>query len=360
VLRVAVAVPIVIAVASQRGSLAEALVRVRHISPAWLALALGAEVVSFLAAAELQHLLLAGAGARVDRCSLVALSYAGTALSATLPAGPAVAGRYTYRTLIRRGATPVAAAWALVATAVLSLVALLVLGLVGAQVRGLGVLCSTIGAVAGAAVIVVAAGAVAGLVWSSRHAGRLEAIVASGLRRYLAVRRAVFRRRRRPPPAVDPGPDGPVGPRRSPASAFGQASVHGLGPGPVAIGLGLATANWLADIAALAVAFGALGLTVPWRALIFAYAVTQVATSIPLLPGSIGIAEGSMAAALVCSGVSPMAAVAGVLVYRIVSFWLVLPTGWLAWTCLRPRPAGRRARGHRGRGVPCRVTRPAI
>jgi uncharacterized membrane protein YbhN (UPF0104 family) len=42
-----------------------------------------------------------------------------------------------------------------------------------------------------------------------------------------------------------------------------------------------------------------------------------------------------MAAALVCSGVHPTAAVAGVLVYRLVSFWLVLPAGWLAWTRLK-------------------------
>jgi uncharacterized protein (TIRG00374 family) len=104
--------------------------------------------------------------------------------------------------------------------------------------------------------------------------------------------------------------------------------------------LALAGANWLADLAALAVAFAALGLAVPWQGLLLAYAVTQLVTTIPLLPGSIGLAEGSMAAALVCSGVHPTEAVAGVLVYRLVSFWLVLPTGWLAWTFLR-RHGGR-------------------
>jgi uncharacterized membrane protein YbhN (UPF0104 family) len=46
-----------------------------------------------------------------------------------------------------------------------------------------------------------------------------------------------------------------------------------------------------------------------------------------------------MAAALVCSGVRPSAAIAGVLVYRLVSFWLVLPAGWLAWGYLDRRQA---------------------
>src|ERR1700730_7376925 len=98
-LRVVVAVPIVIVLASQRRSLTSAAQRLGRVSPAWVALAVGAEIVSFFAAAELQHHLLAGAGTRVDRRSLVALSYAGMAMSATLPAGAAVSGRYTYRTL---------------------------------------------------------------------------------------------------------------------------------------------------------------------------------------------------------------------------------------------------------------------
>ena len=85
----------------------------------------------------------------------------------------------------------------------------------------------------------------------------------------------------------------------------------------------------------------------PWQGLLLAYAATQVATSIPLLPGSIGVAEGSMAAALVCAGVHPTAAVAGVLVYRFVSFWLILPVGWLAWRCLRRDEAWRAAPGDR-------------
>jgi hypothetical protein len=93
-------------------------------------------------------------------------------------------------------------------------------------------------------------------------------------------------------------------------------------------------------MAALAVAFAAVGVSVPWHGLLLAYAVTQLVTIVPLLPGSIGLAEGSMAAALVCSGVHPTEAVAGVLAYRLVSFWLVLPMGWLAWTFLRHRGSG--------------------
>jgi hypothetical protein len=115
--------------------------------------------------------------------------------------------------------------------------------------------------------------------------------------------------------------------------------MTGLGPARLSAAVGLAGANWLADVAALAVAFVALGVDVPWQGLLLAYAVTQLVTSVPLLPGSIGVAEGSMTAALVSSGVHADAAVAGVLAYRLVSFWLVLPAGWLAWTSLKRREA---------------------
>ncbi|MDQ1391505.1 MAG: putative heme transporter [Acidimicrobiaceae bacterium] len=179
VVRIVLALLILIAVDSQRRSLLSATDRLGRLSPAWLALAVAAEILSFVAAAELQHHLLVGTGARVDRLSLLALTYAGTAMSFTLPAGPAVSGRYMYRTLVRRGSSGGAAAWVLAATAVLSLVSLVLLGLVGAQIRGLGVVCSAIGAGVGASILVIAAGLVWALVWSSRHQRRVEMLASS-------------------------------------------------------------------------------------------------------------------------------------------------------------------------------------
>jgi uncharacterized membrane protein YbhN (UPF0104 family) len=330
-LRALVTTAVVVALVSQRRSLLSASDRLGRISPAWLVLALGAETVSYLAAAELQHHLLASTGIRVDRRSLVALSYAGTAISATVPAGPAVSGRYTFRALQRRGTTAGTAAWVLAASAVLSIVTLAVLGLVGAQLRGVGVLCSAIGGVVGSAVLLGITGVLAALVWASRHRRRVERFAISVSASCHAVLGSIFRRVGRTPQPAHTGPAAVSWLLDDGAEQDDQA----LGPARVAVALGLASANWLADALALAVAFVALGLEVPWQGLLLAYVVTQVATSVPLLPGSLGVAEGSMAAALVCSGVRPAAAIAGVLVYRLVSFWMVLPAGWLAWTCLR-------------------------
>src|SRR5258708_14582803 len=65
-LRSVVLVPVVAGLVTQRGSLLSAADRISALSPAWLVLALGAETVSFLAAAELPHHLLAGNGIPID------------------------------------------------------------------------------------------------------------------------------------------------------------------------------------------------------------------------------------------------------------------------------------------------------
>jgi uncharacterized membrane protein YbhN (UPF0104 family) len=193
-LRVVGALALIVVVVSQRHSLLAATDRLGRVSPAWLVLAVAAETFSFLAAAELQHQLLAGTGTRVDRRCLIALSYAATAMSATLPAGPAVSGRYSYRALTRRGSTAGAAAWVLAAAAVQSTVSLALLAVIGAQFRGLGVLCSALGGVVAVAVVLVAAGAVAALVWSSRHRRRLERLVRFWSARGKVARGMVARR----------------------------------------------------------------------------------------------------------------------------------------------------------------------
>ena len=87
----------------------------------------------------------------------------------------------------------------------------------------------------------------------------------------------------------------------------------------------------LADCACLVVCFWALGIRVPWLGLLVAYGGVRAAASLPILPGSLGVVEGGLAFALVAYGSSMDAAIATVLLYRIVSFWGLVPVGWAAW-----------------------------
>jgi uncharacterized protein (TIRG00374 family) len=92
----------------------------------------------------------------------------------------------------------------------------------------------------------------------------------------------------------------------------------------------MALGNWLWDCAALVCAFLAVGSGVPWRGLLLAYGAAQLASNLPITPGGLGVVEGSLTVALVAYGGAHSATVAAVLLYRIISFWLLLPLGWAA------------------------------
>jgi uncharacterized membrane protein YbhN (UPF0104 family) len=170
-------------------------------------------------------------------------------------------------------------------------VSLTAFGLIGAQLRGLGPLCSVLGGIVGVTVLAGATGGLAALMWASRHRCRVEELVASLSATCDGALRTVARRVGAGFCGEAADPAGEVGLIDDPS----DQRDHALGLAGVAGALALAAANWAADILALAIAFVALGLAVPWRGLLLAYAITQLATSVPLLPGSLGVAEGSMA-----------------------------------------------------------------
>src|SRR5438270_17961 len=110
---------------------------------------------------------------------------------------------------------------------------------------------------------------------------------------------------------------------------------------------GLALLNWLESCACLVACILAVHGHVPWRGILVAYALTQVLASIPLTPGGIGVVEGGLTALLVAYGMPTQVALASVLLFRVVSFWGLVPIGWMAWAALTlPGRAAERDRPH--------------
>ena len=108
----------------------------------------------------------------------------------------------------------------------------------------------------------------------------------------------------------------------------------GLRPLQALAVLGYALANWVFDCACLVCCFAAVGAPVPWRGLLLAYGAGQLAANLPITPGGLGVVEGSITIALSYFGGSEPAAIAAVLLYRILSFWVELPIGWGVWAGL--------------------------
>ena len=82
----------------------------------------------------------------------------------------------------------------------------------------------------------------------------------------------------------------------------------------------------------------------PWRGLLFAYAAGQLAGRLVPLPGGLGGVEGGVLGALTLTGISPAAAAAAVIVYRVAGYWAVGAAGTAAAATL----GRRRSRGTGG------------
>jgi uncharacterized protein (TIRG00374 family) len=96
----------------------------------------------------------------------------------------------------------------------------------------------------------------------------------------------------------------------------------------------MALGNWVLDLACLIAAFLAVGAPVPWRPLLLAYGAAQLAANLPITPGGLGVVEGSLTIALVAYGGGRDSTVAAVLLYRLISYWALLPIGWMSWAVL--------------------------
>ncbi|HEU5085051.1 MAG TPA: lysylphosphatidylglycerol synthase transmembrane domain-containing protein [Acidimicrobiales bacterium] len=88
-------------------------------------------------------------------------------------------------------------------------------------------------------------------------------------------------------------------------------------------------------IGALALSLAAVDASVPIATVALVYLAGSAVASAAPTPGGLGATEATFAAALSAVGVGDVDAVAAVLLYRLVTFWLPILPGWLSYTALR-------------------------
>ena len=98
----------------------------------------------------------------------------------------------------------------------------------------------------------------------------------------------------------------------------------------------LACAFWFFDMLCLWCTFQAFGYTIGLGHLLVAYVVAYSIGTLAPTPGGLGAVEGLLIALFVSFGVPSAVAVAVVLVYRIINFWLPIPPGFIAYAIVRP------------------------
>jgi len=105
-----------------------------------------------------------------------------------------------------------------------------------------------------------------------------------------------------------------------------------------------AALNWLLDAASLWCFVAAFGHLVNPVELFAAYGIANVAGALPVTPGGLGVVDSVAPLLLVGFGVTRSVATLGVIGWRLVNFWLPIPTGAAAYVSLRVSPGpGRQA-----------------
>lgn len=91
------------------------------------------------------------------------------------------------------------------------------------------------------------------------------------------------------------------------------------------------------DYLALLCALRAVGASPRPSLVVLAYAAAEVFALIPVTPGGLGFVEAGLVGTLTLAGTAPHAALAATLLYRLVSYWLPIPAGGVAYLLFRRR-----------------------
>lgn len=91
------------------------------------------------------------------------------------------------------------------------------------------------------------------------------------------------------------------------------------------------------DYLALLCALRAVGASPRPSLVVLAYASAELLAQIPFTPGGLGFVEAGLVGTLTLAGVPGSAALAATLLYRLVSYWLPIPAGGIAYLLFRRR-----------------------
>jgi uncharacterized protein (TIRG00374 family) len=123
-------------------------------------------------------------------------------------------------------------------------------------------------------------------------------------------------------------------------------------PSRGALAVAGAVGFWAANIGILWASFEAFGGDVPFGVLVQGFFVGMAANLIPSPAGGVGSVDAGMIAAFVLFDIPTAVVFPGVLLYRVIAFWLPIPPGIVAYFQLRRTAAGwERERWGAGRDV---------
>ncbi len=294
----------------------------RHLHWHWLLVAGAAEGGSIFCLSWLQQRLLREGGLGVGVADLLPVTMASNAVAQSLPAGTLFAEGYSFRQYQKLGAGWALGVWAELAAGALAATGLATVALVGAVVVGPSLRLELVPVLA---FIWVGSALASALFARPGILGRLIARVLRHVQGRLPEKACTKMR----------------GAERS----LRDMECYQPSAGAWFRCFAVATCNWAFDSVVLVSALLTVGGPVPWSAVLLCYAAAQLLVELPITPGGLGVVEGGLTELLTRFHVGVTQATAGTLMYRAVSYWLLVLVGWVAaaWLAAHHRRANRRS-----------------
>jgi uncharacterized membrane protein YbhN (UPF0104 family) len=297
--------------------------KLRAVRPLWLGAAIAFEATSYVSFWTLQRIALRTRSWFAVGTAQLAAGAAGS----VVPGGGAAAAALQYRLLVRAGirrrhvGPGLGAALLATTMTAAALPVVAVLAAIGGPATPKGL--RQVAYIGGGAFVVVAAGAGAALAWDwpLRSAGRAVRAVASLVgrgERFAELPERLLRQ------------------RDVVRAAFAERPV---------VAVLAAVGKWGFDYLALLCVLASLETRPEPALVLLAYSASALLAMIPLTPGGLGFVEAGLTGLLGLAGVALGVAAVATLAYRLVSFWLPLPVGGIAYLLARRRygPAERAA-----------------
>lgn len=286
----------------------------KTLRPGWLALAVGFEVMSYVSLWAMQRVALH----TTSWFSVGTSQLASGAVGGVVPGGAATAGAVAYRMLTKAGVGTADVAAGLAASSIASTAAICAMpvlalpGILGGAAAPDGLLQTLYVGVAAFIAVAVLAAAAFGWDRPLLLAGRTA--------------RWVIRRVRHD--AAADLPEHLLAQRDRMKETFGRRWQIALTGAIGKVGF---------DYLALVCCLGAVGVRPNPSLVLLAYVAGALLAQIPITPGGLGFVEAGLTGMLAAAGVGGQDALVATLAYRLVSFWLPLPGGGVAYLLFRGR-----------------------
>ncbi len=101
--------------------------------------------------------------------------------------------------------------------------------------------------------------------------------------------------------------------------------------------VGAAVGRWAFEYLVLLVCLYGIGASPDIWLVLLAFVAASLLGMVPFTPGGLGFVEAGLAGTLALSGITTAEALLATLIFRLVSFWLPMPIGVVAWFAFRRR-----------------------